>query len=112
MSFSFKAHLTILWERAVLIAARDRHTSEAIRKFLSLELERCFGDHQILCKRSGKAEHSQQFANEVCWQKIDECIGMAVEDEEDITDGGTTPGGDDTGGGGSNNNGGENEDCE
>ena len=55
---------------------------------------------------------SQQFANEVSWQKIDERTGMAVEDEEDITDGGTTPGGDDSRGGGSNNNGGENEDGE
>ena len=54
---------------------------------------------------------SQQFANEVSWQKIDERTGMAVEDEEDITDGGTIPGGGDTGGGGSNN-GGENEDGE
>ena len=54
---------------------------------------------------------SQKFANEVSWQKIDERTGMAVEDEEDITDGGTTPGGDDTGGG-SGSNGGENEDGE
>lgn len=51
-------------------------------------------------------------AKEVSWQKIDERTGMAVEDEEDITDGGTTPGGDDSSGGGSNNNGGENEDGE
>lgn len=50
---------------------------------------------------------SQKFANEVSWQKIDERTGMAVEDEEDITDGGTTSGGD-TGSGGSNS--GENED--
>jgi len=54
---------------------------------------------------------SQKFANEVRWHKIDERTGMAVEDEEDITDGGTTPDGDDTGGG-SGSNGGENEDGE
>ena len=53
---------------------------------------------------------SQQFANEVSWQKIDERTGAAVEDEEDITDGGTAPGGDDTGGGGTNNNGGNEDD--
>ena len=57
---------------------------------------------------------SQQFANEVSWQKIDERTGAAVEDEEDITDGGTTPGGDDTGGGdtggGTNNDGGNGDD--
>ena len=53
---------------------------------------------------------SQEFAQNVSWQKIDERTGAFVEDKEDITDGGTTPGGDDTGGGGSNNNGGENED--
>lgn len=43
---------------------------------------------------------SQQFAQEVSWQKIDERTGAAVEDEEDITvaPGGDTPGGDTPGG--------------
>ena len=40
---------------------------------------------------------SQEFAQNVSWQKIDERTGAAVEDEEDITDGGDTP----SGGGGS-----------
>lgn len=35
---------------------------------------------------------SQQFANDVSWQKIDERTGAAVEEEEDITDGGDTGG--------------------
>lgn len=46
---------------------------------------------------------SQQFANEVSWQKIDERTGAAVEDE-DITDNGTGTG-DDNGGENENQNG-------
>ena len=39
---------------------------------------------------------SQEFANNVSWQKIDERTGAPVEDE-DIIDGGNTPGGGDGG---------------
>ena len=39
---------------------------------------------------------SQEFANNVSWQKIDERTGAPVEDE-DIIDGGDTPGGGDGG---------------
>ncbi len=51
-----------------------------------------FGEHQVLCEQSGIAEHSQEFAQNVSWQKIDERTGAPVEDE-DIVDGGDTPGG-------------------
>ena len=30
----------------------------------------CFGEHQVLCEQSGIAEHSQEFAQNVSWQKV------------------------------------------
>ena len=51
---------------------------------------------------------SQEFAQNVSWQKIDERTGAVVEDEEDITDGAQdNTGGGDSGGGTNNNDGGE-----
>ena len=70
----------------------------------------CFGEHQVLCEQSGIAEHSQEFAQNVSWQKVlasfqyqaypsspsgraYERTGAAIEIEDITDDGGDTSSG-------------------